>query len=259
MPKAPSPVLAAILAAACALGACHPQRKTGPLPPPPPPPPPQETPVVGARSQEPCPCATPSHQAAATATATATPTAAAIATAPARNEVRTTPAVYKTVWRRFVTPGSVRLVRTPARYRTVSERVLVAPAHTEWKRAPHSRPVSGAPGYGSTAVAPTGEVLCAVVVPARYVVRTRQVLVSPGGERRVQGPSVVQRVAERVMVSSARQSRVVHPAAKRIVHPRSAATSCTVPAPHRHPQHNPRPHARHLAPAPGSAPYGERG
>jgi hypothetical protein len=106
---------------------------------------------------------------------------------PARTVYDLVPAVYKTVARYGETEGPARLAPTAAVYRMVSERILIAPAHLEWRR---SRSAEGFSGDGSAYDAPatpTGEVLCRVLVPARYAWSRHRVMVSPPGVRRIPG------------------------------------------------------------------------
>ncbi len=134
---------------------------------------------------------------------------------PATVETITHPAVFKTVWKTVEAPGRPRRVRSPPVYRTVTERVLVAPAHVEW-RPGAGRPLGGEAQPGAVSVVPTGEVMCSVLVPARYALRSRRVLVSAGEPRTVPGPVVRRRVSERVLVSPERVERIAHPAVFRI-------------------------------------------
>lgn len=205
---------------------------------------------------------------------------------PASEQTVVHPAVVKSIRRPVLAPGPVRLVDTPARYRLVSRRVLVEPAHTVWKRGA-GRPVTGAPSYGQTAYEATGEVMCRVLVPARYAVTTERVLVAPASQREVQGPPVLRHLREQVQVSPERVETIVHRAVTRIVRetvvvtPARTVTTpipaqyrtvertvaaprygwtlvvCTHPAaPRPAPQYLPRPY---LPPQDRPAPYGERG
>ena len=211
---------------------------------------------------------------------------------PAWSQTLTRPAVFKTVWRTETTPGRAYAVSTPARWRTVSERVLVAPERTVWKSA-SGRPAAGSPMPGQAAYAPTGEVMCAVLVPARYALRTRRELVSSGERRTVQGPPSVRRIAERVQISPATSQVIAHPAVTKLVHSTEVVTPEHVislrtppvfklvqrtvrtprygwrpipcgrpkPAPHHAaPHHRPRLVERpYVLPAVHGTPYGERG
>lgn len=143
---------------------------------------------------------------------------------PARTERMATPALYRTVVRWEVTPGALRRVRTPPRYQVERERVLVEPAHAEWRRQVPKFAYTEA-GPGQTAVQPTGEVLCRVWCPAKYEWRERRVVVSPGGWTEVRGAPHRRKIIERRLVRPAgaverripaqyrveRHSRLVHP------------------------------------------------
>lgn len=153
---------------------------------------------------------------------------------PPRVSWREVPAVYKTVSRQFlVTPGRVyyehipavigtrerwvqrpgpdRVVDVPPVYRWVEQRVMVSPAHLVWKRGTSAAGYGeGGDGYG-VSVQPTGEVMCRVLVPARYEVRRVRVLVTPGRTCVEKGPVARERVLERYEVRPARV--VPHPVA----------------------------------------------
>ena len=144
---------------------------------------------------------------------------------PAWTQAIAHPAVFRTMWRTQTTPGRAYTATTPARWRTVSDRVLVAPAHTVW-RPSQGRPTSGPAAPGYAAYAPTGDVMCAVLVPAQYEVRVRREMISPPRRRIIEGRSETQRVSERVEVSPATSQRVEHPAVTRVVH----ATEVVTPA-----------------------------
>lgn len=134
----------------------------------------------------------------------------------ARTETVTHPAVYRTVWHTVTEPGRSYRVDTPARYETISRRVLIEAAHTVWRHS-EGRPVYGQPYPGQVAYAATGEVLCRVLIPARYALTSERVLVSRGGHRVVQGASVTRHVAERVEVSPASVQHIPHAAVVRTV------------------------------------------
>ncbi len=200
---------------------------------------------------------------------------------PASVDERRHPAVFKTLWKTVTEPGRTTTIRTPARYRTVNERVLISPARTVWKQGA-GRPVTGDYTPGAQSYVATGEVLCRVRIPARYAVHARRELVSPAGERTVQGRAVSHRISERVQVSPETVERIAHPATFRTVRETVVVTPartvsvrtppqwrvvertrtraaygwqpvvCAHPAPRPHP--HPRP-----APAYAPQPYGERG
>ncbi len=124
-----------------------------------------------------------------------------VLSAPARTENETVPAQYRTVWRWVEQPGPTHVVVARPVYRTVSERRLMSPAHLAWRAGgvAHGFAGGGEDG-GQTLVRPTGEVLCSVLVPARYGWTRRTVMVSPGRRTTVQGPPRRVRVQDRVLV-----------------------------------------------------------
>ena len=147
------------------------------------------------------------------------------------------PALYRTDVSYTFEPGPTRIVSRAPTYRRVMERVLIAPAHVEWRRG------RGAIGYGdgepgAYAVHPTGEVLCRVLVPARYATRVRMVQTSPGCSCEVEGPPIRHRVERPVLLRPERTVEHAHPAIYRtvrecrIVQPGHAVT-VTTPAVYR--------------------------
>jgi hypothetical protein len=156
---------------------------------------------------------------------------------PGRVDHEAIPAVTATRVHWVVHPGADRIIEAPAEYRWIEKRVLVAAAPLVWKPG---RVAQGyAEGYGQgVSVRPTGEVMCRVLVPARYAVHRVRVLVNPGRTCVVKGPSTRERivetyvarparvidhpiapvyrtVAERVLVTPARKERIVTPQAPR--------------------------------------------
>ena len=130
---------------------------------------------------------------------------------PARTDWESRPAVYRTVPRFSEIPGPTRLVRSAPVYRTITKQTLVAPAHLEWRQSKRNNGFAGGgDGYGQS-VRPTGEVMCRVLVPARYALARRRVMVSPGGFHRVSGPP--RRVVCYVKVLVQPAQRIAHPVA----------------------------------------------
>ena len=108
-------------------------------------------------------------------------------------------AVYRDEVSWIVHPGKKRWVSEPARYETVSEKVLVEAGHAEWRRT--DAPLAyGETSSGQTLVQATGEVVCRVWVPARYRQVNREVLASPGRSYAVTGPGWREKVVRRIKV-----------------------------------------------------------
>jgi len=78
----------------------------------------------------------------------------------------------------MVRAASKKIVKVPATFRTVSERVLDKPAYTVWKKGSPSNFGSGA-NVVSQSVNGTGEVMCLVEVPASYKTISKQVVDTP--------------------------------------------------------------------------------
>ena len=156
---------------------------------------------------------------------------------PARVEHETIAPIYRTTWRWTEVPGPVRQVLFPPVYRTVTERRLISPAHLAWRPGGAAHGFAPSEGYGQgggVQARATGEVLCRVLVPARYAWISRHVMVSPGHEITVHGRPCRVRVKDRVLVRPGRivdhavaavyrtvdETHVVHPASRqRIVRP----------------------------------------
>ena len=156
---------------------------------------------------------------------------------PASTETTRIPAVYRTEVSYTFEPGPTRIVSRAPSYRRVTERVMVAPAHVEW------RPGRGGLGYGggepyAEGVHPTGQVLCRVLVPARYVTRVRMMQTSPGCSCEVEGAPIRHRVEHQVLVRPESTVQHTRPAVYktvrecRIVQPGHAVT-VTSPAVYR--------------------------
>ena len=119
---------------------------------------------------------------------------------PAAVERIRTAAVYRDEVSWIDHPGRRRIVSEPARYQTVSEKVLISPGHAEWRRT--DAPLAyGETNSGQTLVQATGEVVCRVWVSARYGHVSRQVLISPGRSYAVAGPGWRERVVRHIRVS----------------------------------------------------------
>ena len=149
---------------------------------------------------------------------------------PARVEQKTFAPVYRTQWRWVERPGPVRQVFSPPVYRTITERRLISPAHLAWRAGGAAH--GFAPGYGygqggGLQARPTGEVLCRILVPARYAWTSRHVMVSSGRQTTIHCPPRHVRVSERVMVQPGRTVQRLVPAvyakvdATRVVRPAS--------------------------------------
>ena len=153
---------------------------------------------------------------------------------PPRVSWREIPAVYKAVSRQVqVTPGRTdyervpevtgtrvhwvehpgldRVVEVPTVYRWVEQRVLISPARLVWRRGTSSAGY-GEGGYGEgVSVRPTGEVMCRVLIPARYEVRRVRVLVTAARTCIEKGAVTRERVVEHFVVRPARA--IPHPVA----------------------------------------------
>lgn len=133
-----------------------------------------------------------------------------------RVETTTVPATYRTFTETvLVRPAGYRTETIPAVYETISEQVLVREAHMEWRRGVlvENRPTAA----GYTQVTPTGEVLCYVLIPAEYGVRTRQVLRTPARTVRVAVPAETRTVTRQVIDRPEHVERRVVPAQYRSV------------------------------------------
>ena len=131
---------------------------------------------------------------------------------PGRVDHETLPEVTGTRVRYIDRPGPDRVVEVPAVYRWVARRVRLSPARLEWRQGHAAHGYSEDQAYGGgVQVRPTGEVMCRVLVPARYEIRRVRVLVTPARDCIVKGPAIHERTRETYVV---RPARVVdHPVA----------------------------------------------
>jgi hypothetical protein len=130
------------------------------------------------------------------------------------------PAVYRVVETEVTAPGARIIVETPARYREVEEKVLVEPAHGEWRRSDAPLAYGESVQGGQTLVHPTGEVYCRVWVPDRFGVARKRVLVSPGESHEEVGPPTTRIERRRVLVTPARVVSKTLPAVYRTTYTR---------------------------------------
>ena len=155
----------------------------------------------------------------------------------ASTETTRIPAVYRTEVSYTFERGPSRIVHRAPSYRRVVEHVMVSPARVVWRRG------RGGLGYGdgepgAYSLHPTGEVLCRVLIPARYATRVHRVQTSPGCDCEVEAAPVRHRVERRVLVRPERTVEHARPAVYktvrecRIVQPGHAVT-VTTPAVYR--------------------------
>lgn len=111
-----------------------------------------------------------------------------------------TAAVYETRVRWETRPGKRRTVVEPARYKTVTKRVLVSAARSEWRLQSQATMSYGTPQPGQTRLTPTGEVYCKVLIPAVYDTVSTRVKVAEGRSYTVEGPARKVKRVERVLV-----------------------------------------------------------
>lgn len=143
---------------------------------------------------------------------------------PAVTTYETRPAVYKTVTVWKSRPGPVRTIVVPAVYETVYDKTLIEPEHLEWRRGRAAGGFSSEGAPGAQEVTPTGEVLCRILVPARYASVRRRVLVQPERRRDVQGPPRRILCYERVLVTPAERIPHTAPAVYKTVMVRKLVT-----------------------------------
>jgi len=121
---------------------------------------------------------------------------------------------YKTVTERvMVRPAHTHLKTIPAKYETISNRVLDKAAHTVWKR--------GA-GFQSSALETridngTGEIMCLVEVPATYKTVTKTILKTPETVVEEQHDAEYETITRRVLDKPATTKTVVVPAEYKVV------------------------------------------
>lgn len=106
------------------------------------------------------------------------------------------PAVYETVEEKvLVSEASEKLIEVPAKYNTVTEKVLESAAYTTWK--PGRGPVERVDGG-------TGEIMCLVEVPAKYKTISKRVLESKATTKKEMIPAkyIVKKVQKLVTAAS---------------------------------------------------------
>jgi len=119
---------------------------------------------------------------------------------PERVEKVQTPPVYKEVVRWETRPGKPRKVTEPAKYKTVTDKVLVKPARAEWRLM--SAPLAyGETRSHQTMLQATGEVYCRVLIPAVYDYVERKVQIAPARTYTVAGKPQRVKVVDKVLVS----------------------------------------------------------
>lgn len=118
-------------------------------------------------------------------------------------KLRVVPATYKTVQEQVVVrPAARKIVSVPAQYRTVTERIEISPPQRVWRNdCVNTSRINNA----------TGESLCLEEIAGEYQTVTRQVLVSPAGQREEVIPPVVKTVEKRVIDKPAQVVRELIP------------------------------------------------
>ena len=119
----------------------------------------------------------------------------------------------------LVREASEKVVTVPAKYKTVTEKVLVRPAYTTWKVSncsggaclPDEIP-GRVPGSKDRIDQATGEVMCLVEIPAKYRTVTKRVMVSPPTTKRIAVPAEYKTVTVRKMVEAPKERTVEIPA-----------------------------------------------
>lgn len=91
----------------------------------------------------------------------------------------------------------------PETYKTTTEKILVEPAKTIWKkgRGPVEKPDHS-----------TGGILCLVEVPAKYTTVTKTVVATPATTKRVEVPAEYKTVKVKTLVAEAYEKRTAIPA-----------------------------------------------
>ncbi len=105
--------------------------------------------------------------------------------------------------------ASTRLVKTAATFRTVSEKILVSPARTEWKKG--KGPIQKIDTI-------TGEIMCLVEVPAVYKTITKRIIEQPASVRSIEVPARTKTISRRVVDQPATTRSVTVAATYKNVH-----------------------------------------
>jgi len=121
--------------------------------------------------------------------------------ADASERVVVTPATYRTVVRKIVTDStSVKLLPSGAVYKKVEDKVVIAPAKTEWKKT-----ICGDKGCNQS------EVVCLTEVPTTYKTITKRVVLQPAVRKSMPVIPSVKSIKIEQMLSPARSERIAIP------------------------------------------------
>jgi len=139
----------------------------------------------------------------------------------------TIPAKYRTITKRImVTPPTTKTIEIPAKYKTVTVRKMIQPPQEKvisipetYQTVTHTVKVQDAQTswhkVGDPAAAsagrPTGEVFCVAATPAKYRTVTRRVEVTPASTKKVVIPAVYKTVKIRKMIQPPQEKRISIP------------------------------------------------
>jgi len=128
-------------------------------------------------------------------------TTSKILSAEASERVVITPATYRTVLKKIVTDStSMKLLPSGAVYKKVKDKVVIAPARTEWKKT-----ICGGKGCNQS------EVVCLVEVPTTFKKITKRIVLQPAVKKSVAVSPTVKTLKIEQMVTPARSERIVIP------------------------------------------------
>lgn len=120
----------------------------------------------------------------------------------ASERVVITPATYRTVLKKIVTDSTTeKLLPSGAVYKKVDDKVVIAPARTEWKKT-----VCEDRGCNQS------EVLCLVEVPTTYKKVTKKIILEPAVKKSVKVSPIVKTIKVEEMVTPATSERIPIPA-----------------------------------------------
>ncbi|MRJ02563.1 MAG: peptidoglycan-binding protein [Epsilonproteobacteria bacterium] len=117
-----------------------------------------------------------------------------------------TPPVYKTVTERIVVKPETEkvVVVRPAKYKWVTQKVEVEPAHTKWVRGSLLHQTKANLEVLDKQFNPSvGEVMCLVKVPPKYKTIRKKVMVEPPVTKVVKVPPVYKTITKKVLVKPA--------------------------------------------------------
>ena len=130
-----------------------------------------------------------------------------ILTADASEKIIVTPAQYKTVIKKVKTSNrTTKLIAQPIKYKKVQERVVVAPARSEWRKTTCNNR-----GCNQS------EVVCLVEIPQTYKMITKRVILAPAVAKKIEVDPIYKNIPVQELVSPATTRIIAVPAQYKVI------------------------------------------